>query len=64
VPGEQAFAAARMLDTQLVWLERVAEPCDHLGLFMGRSVLSHSWRRIARWLQADIGSAAGARISA
>jgi poly(3-hydroxyalkanoate) synthetase len=64
VPGEQAFATARLLGTQLVWLERAAEPCDHLSLFMGRKALSHSWRRIARWLQADIDDAAGARISA
>jgi poly(3-hydroxyalkanoate) synthetase len=64
VPGEQAFSTARLLGAQLVWLERAAEPCDHLGLFMGRKVLSHSWRRIARWLQADIDGAADARISA
>jgi poly(3-hydroxyalkanoate) synthetase len=64
VPGEQAFATARLLGTQSVWLERAAEPCDHLGLFMGRDALRHSWRRIARWLQADIDNAARARISA
>ncbi len=64
VPGEQAFATARLLGTQSVWLERAAEPCDHLGLFMGRKALRHSWRRIARWLQADIDNAARARISA
>ena len=64
VPGKQAFATAPLLGTQLVWLERAAEPCDHLGLFMGREALSHSWRRIARWLQADIDDAAGARIRA
>jgi hypothetical protein len=57
-------AAARLLGTPLVRLELTAEPCDHLGLFMGRKVLSKSWRRIARWLQADIDGAADARISA
>jgi hypothetical protein len=31
---------------------------------MGRGALSHSWRRIARWLQADIGDTAGAKLSA
>jgi hypothetical protein len=31
---------------------------------MGRDVLHHSWRRIARWLQADIGDVTRARISA
>jgi poly(3-hydroxyalkanoate) synthetase len=64
VPRDQAFATARLLGTPPAWLERASEPCGHLSLFMGRSALSHSWRRIARWLQADIGDAAGARISA
>jgi poly(3-hydroxyalkanoate) synthetase len=64
VPRDQAFATARLLGTQPAWLERVCEPCGHLSLFMGRETLSHSWRRVARWLQADIGDAGGARISA
>jgi poly(3-hydroxyalkanoate) synthetase len=64
VPGEQAFATARLLGTQLVWLERAAEPSVHLSLFMGRKVLSQSWRRITDWLQADIDGAADARIGA
>ncbi|MEH2494778.1 poly(3-hydroxyalkanoate) synthetase [Bradyrhizobium sp. AZCC 1678] len=64
VPRDQAFATARLLGTQAAWLERACEPGGHLGLFMGSKALSHSWRRIARWLQADIGDVAGARISA
>jgi poly(3-hydroxyalkanoate) synthetase len=64
VPRDQAFATARLLGTRPAWLERACEPCDHLSLFMGRKVLSHSWRRVARWLQADIADAGGARISA
>jgi poly(3-hydroxyalkanoate) synthetase len=64
VPRDQAFATARLLGTPPAWLERACEPCGHLSLFMGRNALGHSWRRIARWLQADIGDAAGARISA
>ena len=64
VPRDQAFATARLLGTPPAWLERACEPCDHLSLFMGRKVLSRSWRRIARWLQADIGDVAGKRISA
>jgi poly(3-hydroxyalkanoate) synthetase len=63
VPRDQAFATARLLGTRPAWLEQACEPCGHLSLFMGRKVLSHSWRRIARWLQADIGDA-GTRISA
>ena len=64
VPRDQAFATARLLGTPPAWLERACEPCGHLSLFMGRNALSHSWRRVARWLQADIGDVAGARISA
>jgi len=64
VPCDQAFATAELLGTQPAWLERASEPCGHLSLFMGRKALNHSWWRIARWLQADIGDAAGARISA
>jgi poly(3-hydroxyalkanoate) synthetase len=64
VPRDQAFATARLLGTPPAWLERACEPCGHLSLFMGRKALGHSWRRIARWLQADIGEVGGARISA
>jgi poly(3-hydroxyalkanoate) synthetase len=64
VPRDQAFATARQLGAPPAWLEQACEPCGHLSLFMGRTALGHSWRRIARWLQADIGDAAGTRISA
>jgi poly(3-hydroxyalkanoate) synthetase len=64
VPRDQAFATSRLLGTPPAWLERACEPCGHLSLFMGRDVLSHSWPRIARWLQADIGDVTRARISA
>jgi poly(3-hydroxyalkanoate) synthetase len=64
VPRDQAFATARLLGTPPTWLQRACEPCGHLSLFMGRNALGHSWRRIARWLQADIGDSAGTRISA
>jgi poly(3-hydroxyalkanoate) synthetase len=64
VPRDQAFATAHLLGTQPAWLDRASEPCGHLSLFMGRKVLSHSWRRIGRWLQADIGDVAGTRASA
>ncbi len=64
VPRDQAFATAALLGTRPAWLERACEPCGHLSLFMGRNALGHSWRRVARWLQADIGDVDGARISA
>jgi poly(3-hydroxyalkanoate) synthetase len=64
VPRDQAFATAGLLGTPRVALERICEPCGHLGLFMGRSVLNHSWRRIARWLQSDIAITADKKTSA
>jgi poly(3-hydroxyalkanoate) synthetase len=64
VPRDQAFATAGLLGTRPAWLERACEPCGHLSLFMGRKALAHSWRQIARWLQADIGDVAGAKIRA
>ena len=64
VPRDQAFATAALLGTPPAWLERACEPCGHLGLFMGRDVLGQSWRRIARWLQAEIGDATGETVRA
>ena len=60
VPSDQAFSTAGLLGTPLAELERACEPCGHLSLFMGRNVLGQPWRRIARWLQVDIGEAARA----
>ena len=66
VPSDQAFATIGLLGTPPAWLQRGIEPCGHLGLFMGCKALAGSWRRIARWLQSDLGEAAAerSRISA
>jgi poly(3-hydroxyalkanoate) synthetase len=64
VPRAQAFATAQLLGTPPAWLERVTEPCGHLSLFMGRNVLNQTWYGIARWLRAEIGDVAGAKIRA
>jgi pimeloyl-ACP methyl ester carboxylesterase len=63
-PARSGVRHRTTVGTRPAWLERACEPCGHLSLFMGRGALSHSWRRIARWLQADIGDTAGARLSA
>jgi poly(3-hydroxyalkanoate) synthetase len=54
VPLDQAFATARLLGTPPACIETGSEPCGHLGLFMGRTTLSNSWRRIVRWLETDL----------
>ncbi|WP_229194148.1 alpha/beta fold hydrolase [Bradyrhizobium acaciae] len=66
VPADQAFATLRLLGTPPAWLECDTEPCSHLGLFMGCRALAGPWRRIARWLQSDLGETASerSRISA
>jgi poly(3-hydroxyalkanoate) synthetase len=50
VPLAQAFATAPLLGTPPELIERSAEPCGHLALFLGRSTILNSWQRIARWL--------------
>lgn len=64
VPPDQAFATAPLLGTPAAWLERASEPCGHLSLFMGGEALGRSWRRIAGWLQDDIGQGPAADITA
>ena len=50
VPAAQALATAALLGTPAALIETGSEPCDHLALFIGRSSIAASWRRIARWL--------------
>jgi len=52
VPAAQALATASLVGTPAALIERSCEPCDHLGLFMGRDTVAHSWRRIGQWLAA------------
>jgi poly(3-hydroxyalkanoate) synthetase len=50
VAPEQIFAATRLLDGQRCNVEKAVAPCGHLGLFMGRKILTDVWPEIARWL--------------
>jgi poly(3-hydroxyalkanoate) synthetase len=47
VAPEQVFATEHL--TQRAVAKAIA-PCGHLGLFMGRKVLSTAWPEIAAWL--------------
>ena len=47
---EQLFAAEHLVDPRQHAIEKVTAPCGHLGLFMGREILSSTWLDIARWL--------------
>ena len=63
VPAGQALATASLVGTPASLIEATCEPCDHLGLFMGRNTIAQSWRRIAHWLATSTG-ATGARPTA
>jgi poly(3-hydroxybutyrate) depolymerase len=50
VAPEQIFATEHLVDYEHCTIRRAIAPCRHLGLFMGRKVLSGVWPDIARWL--------------
>jgi poly(3-hydroxybutyrate) depolymerase len=50
VASEQIFATERLVDHGNCAIARAIAPCGHLGLFMGRNVLSTVWLDVARWL--------------
>jgi len=50
VAQEQVMGLRRLVGTPTSALAHAVEPCDHLGLFMGRQTLACEWREIARWL--------------
>jgi poly(3-hydroxyalkanoate) synthetase len=47
---DQLFAAAHLVGTPNGQIEKLEEPCGHLGLFMGATTLARAWPRVARWL--------------
>jgi poly(3-hydroxybutyrate) depolymerase len=50
VASEQLFAVERLVDGGHCTIAKAVAPCGHLGLFMGRDILSAVWPNIARWL--------------
>ena len=50
VGREQMFAVEHLVDGKLCTVEKTVAPCDHLGLFMGRSIPADVWPGVARWL--------------
>jgi poly(3-hydroxyalkanoate) synthetase len=53
VAPAQIFATERLIDQTHSTVEKAIAPCDHLGLFMGKTTLVNMWPTIARWLQED-----------
>ncbi len=53
VSVDQLFAVARLVGTPAEQLVKMTEPCGHLSLFLGATVLDGAWRRIAQWLSQD-----------
>jgi hypothetical protein len=50
VVPEQIFATERLVDRAHCPGARALAPCGHLGLFMGRNILSDVWPEVACWL--------------
>jgi poly(3-hydroxybutyrate) depolymerase len=53
VAPEQIFATERLVGTTADAIRKTIAPGGHLGLFMGRGILSDIWPEIARWLVRD-----------
>lgn len=49
VAPEQIFAMENLVDRRCA-IDKLIAPCGHLGLFMGRRILSTAWHDIGRWL--------------
>ena len=50
----QLFATADRVGTRKAHIEMATEPCGHLSLFIGAETVKASWRRIAKWLGAEL----------
>ncbi len=50
VAPEQIFSMEHLVDHGRCTVTKAIAPCGHLGLFMGRKVLSTVWPDVARWL--------------
>jgi poly(3-hydroxybutyrate) depolymerase len=50
VAPAQLFAAENLVGTPARDVRKALAPCNHGGLFMGRTILSDFWPRIARWM--------------
>ena len=57
VAPEQIFATEHLVGAQRGAIEKSTAPCEHLGLFMGRTILSDTWSAIASWLAQSANSA-------
>ena len=53
VAQQQLFATARRIGTPAHAVRRMVAPCPHLGLFLGRGILTTIWPAIGRWLGED-----------
>jgi poly(3-hydroxyalkanoate) synthetase len=57
VSVDQLFATAQLVGTPAELLEKMTEPCGHLGLFLGSKALDGSWRKISHWLGSELKAA-------
>ncbi len=50
VAPAQLFATEHLVGTPAHAIAKALAPCNHVGLFMGRTILADCWPRIARWV--------------
>lgn len=53
VAPAQLFATERLVGTPADKVAKALAPCRHLGLFMGKEILSDYWPKIVRWMLDD-----------
>jgi poly(3-hydroxybutyrate) depolymerase len=50
VAPAQLFATERLVGTPSHAIQKALAPCNHVALFMGRTILAEYWPKIARWM--------------
>jgi poly-beta-hydroxyalkanoate depolymerase len=63
VAPEQVFATERLIDAKRCSVRKAVAPCGHLGLFMGKAILSRTWPDVARWVRAPGRRSSAARAA-
>jgi poly(3-hydroxybutyrate) depolymerase len=59
----QLFATERLVGTPAHHIGKALAPCRHAGLFMGKTVLTHYWTEIARWIAMPLSAGEYTRVA-
>jgi poly(3-hydroxyalkanoate) synthetase len=50
VAPKQLFATEHLVSTPAIEIQKEIAPCRHVGLFIGKTILSEYWPRIVHWM--------------